>query len=613
MRLDVAAEEKPPVPDDTPSLVEGSTATTHALTADLFTFHERLSSLLPITVASGERAKAQDILAAVRALKTLDHEGRSATANEQEALGRFAGFGPVALSIFPDPVSGRYKDSSWQELGEELKELLTPEEYESTTLYGTAGYSVASDGDLAEKLRDAIRRLPQFTAATVSLARPPPAPAVTPPRLQHIGEGSFFVNADAVICQRSDGQTIPVVYGGRKLWSRGTHTGKRLAALIRLRDLARRVLQSQNEGRPETERKEARRELNWVYDGFVHTYGPINKTTFAETPDGRSVRRMPNLVKFREDPDAMLVMSLENYDETTGKATKAAIMQKDVVGRNPSVTTVTSAEEGLLVSLDQHGAVDLPFISALYGKAEQQVIAELGDLILRDPQVNEWQTADQYLSGDVRSKLAAVLNAGPDYTRNAEALREVQPEDVLPGDIDANLGAPWIPESDVQAFAVNLFRVEPEAIQIGYLKQEAAWSIDADFAAKASVAASSEFGTARANGAWLLDLAINMKTPVIYDTVTVHGKEERVVNQEETLAAREKQKLIRERFRSWIFSDPDRTERLVRLYNDTYNNLRLRQFDGVDRGQKEGHFRGRREGQRELPGELRGAEQGRSL
>ena len=143
-----------------------------------------------------------------------------------------------------------------------------------------------------------------------------------------------------------------------------------MAALIGLRDQARRVLQSQNEGWPEAHRQEARRELNRAYDRFVAAYGPINKTTFASTADGNVIRRMPNLVKFREDPDAMLVMSLEEYDEVTGKAAKAAIMEKDVVGRSPPVTSVHSAEEGLLVSLNQRGAVDLPFIATLYGKPE---------------------------------------------------------------------------------------------------------------------------------------------------------------------------------------------------------------------------------------------------
>ena len=288
---------------------------------------------------------------------------------------------------------------------------------------------------------------------------------------------------------------------------------------------------------------------------------------------------MPNLVKFREDPDAMLVMSLEDYDEVTGKAAKAAILKKDVVGKNPPITKVASAEEGLLVSLDQRGAVDLPFIATLYGKPEEQIVAELGDLIFSDPESKTWATADAYLSGNVRAKLAAAEQAGPAYLRNADALRTVQPEDVLPGDIDANLAAPWIPESDIQAFAADLFHVAPSSIQVAHLKKDAVWSIDADHATQQSVAATSDYGTPRANGTGLLELALNMKTPVIYDPDPA-DPEKRVVNQEATLAAREKQKQIKEKFRSWVFSDPERTERLVRLYNDTYNNLRPRLFDG---------------------------------
>ena len=179
-----------------------------------------------------------------------------------------------------------------------------------------------------------------------------------------------------------------------------------------------------------------------------------------------------------------------------------------------------------------------------------------------------------------RAKLAAARKAGSAFARNVKALEEVQPEDVLPGDIDANLGMPWIPEADIQAFAADLFGVGAGAIQVAHLKQEAAWSIDANHSAERSVAATSEYGTARANGIALLEMALNLKSPVIYDTIRHGDGEERVVNQEATLAAREKQKQIKERFRSWIFTDPERTERLVRLYNDTYNNLRPRLFDG---------------------------------
>ncbi len=766
----------------------------------------------PIPQAAGEKAKARDIITAIRTLRRIEEEGKGVTPEDRQALARFGGFGPVALSIFPDPVSGHFKDG-WQILGQELRSLLTTEEYESarrTTfnafytspvvigamhealarlgvpagatvlepgcgignfmsggpsglrfigveldglsgriaralhpqadirienfrdtrlpeggidavignvpfadirleykgqrlalhdfffaksvdalkpggmlalvtshftldkqnaaireyladradflgairlpsdafkregtsvvtdivflrkreagapawhadpawleteavtidgaaipinryflnhpemMLGTlsrkdrlydAGYSLSSSGDLAVQLREAVRRLPEGIAAPPSAVSTPAAPAAftPPPPERHITEGSFFVGDDKVIRQIIAGEAAAVNYGGQLLKSDGTMTARRLAALIGLRDHARRVLQSQNEDWPEEHRNEARKALNRAYDLFAASYGPINKTTFSEGADGGVTRRMPNLVKFREDPDAMLVMALEDYDEVTGKAAKAAIMVKDVVGRTPPVTAVRSAEEGLLVSLNHRGAVDLPYIATLYGKPDAQVAAELGDLIYLDPQSRTWQTADQYLSGNVRTKLSAAEAAGPALVRNAEALRAVQPEDVLPGDIDANLGAPWIPQADIQAFAGRLFGVSDSAIRIGHLKKDALWSVDADATAERSVAATAEVGTPRANGVWLLEQAMNLKTPVIYDTVQAGDREERVVNQEATLAAREKQKLIKERFRAWVFADPDRTERLVRLYNDTYNNLRPRLFDG---------------------------------
>jgi len=771
-------------------------------------------------MASGEKAKARDLLNAIRTLKLVEKDHRPATEHERKALARFSGFGPVALRLFPDPVTGLYKDHLWQVLGDELKDLLSADEYASakrTTFNafytsplvieamhdalarlgvpktatvlepgcgignfmgaapagmrfigvemddisgriaraihpkadirienfrdtrlpegkigavignvpfadvkleyagkklslhdfffaksvdllkpggvlalvtshftldkanaglreylaeradflgairlpsdafareGTrvvtdivflrkrakdepanhvdpewlnveplsiegadipinkyflrhrefvlgnwsrkdrlydATYSVDGNGDLAEQLKAAVRQLaanspPLPTAeATEAPAEPAALPDTVftpPPPLNHITEGSFFLDENRNICQVVDGDSMPVTYGGHQLTAHGNLTGRRLAALIGLRDHARRVLQSQNEGWPEANRKEARRSLNIYYDLFVSVCGPINKTTFGETADGTTIRRMPNLVKFREDPDAMLVMSLEDYDETTGQAAKAAIMQKDVVGRTPPVTNVPSAEEGLLVSLNHLGKVDLPYICQLYGKLQDQVIEELGDLIYHDPESRTWQTADVYLSGNVRAKLKEAEAAGDAYARNVDALRHAQPEDVLPGDIDANLGAPWIPPRDIQAFASDLFRVPPNAVKIGHLVKDAVWSVEADYSAEKSVAATSEYGTERANGVRLFELALNIKTPAIYDTVMDGDKERQVLNKEATLAAREKQKQMKERFRSWVFSDPERTERLVRLYNDTYNNLRPRRFDG---------------------------------
>ena len=260
------------------------------------------------------------------------------------------------------------------------------------TLYGGEGYSIVSTGDLAKELNEAIRRLPEFapiqaTPESGHTTRQSPGEAAfaPPPPDRHIGEGSFFGGDDGVIYQTQGGVGMRVIYGGTTLRADGSLTGRRMAGLIGLRDRARRVLQSQNEGWPEKHRGEARRELNWAYDRFVGAHGPINKTTFGETKDGTLIRRMPNLVKFREDPDAMLVCSLEEYDEETGIAEKAAIMTKDVVGKTPPITHVGSAEEGLLVSLNQRGAVDLPFIGKLYGKTKSDIVSELGDLIFPTP------------------------------------------------------------------------------------------------------------------------------------------------------------------------------------------------------------------------------------
>jgi N12 class adenine-specific DNA methylase len=757
-------------------------------------------------LSSGEKAKARDVLAAIRTMQLLEREHRSATAEEQGILARFSGFGPLALRLFPDPLTGQYKDASWQTLGEELRSLLTPEEYSSAkrttfnafytsptviraihealprlgvpadahvlepgcgsgnflamapktyhftaveldslsgriakarhphqdirledfrdsklptdldavignvpfadvryeyqgqklalhdyflaksldslapggilavvtshytmdkqntavrerlaesadllgairlpsdafktegtavvtdilflrkrgqgepaqnadewlttepmdidglsvpinryfvkhpemvlgtwsrenTLYGD-GYSITSNGDLAEQLHEAMEHLPRLP--TRERVRPPPVRVETPinPTTE---EGSFVLGADGRILQRVQGELLPVHYGGTDLASHGSLVGRRLAALIGLRDKARRVLQSQNEGWPSHERDEARRALNRDYDRFVQLWGPINKTTFSETKDGGTIRRMPNLVKFREDPDAMLVLALEDYDETTGQAQKAPIMLRDVVGRTPPIEQVRSAEEGLLVSLDQRGKVDLPLIAQLYGQPESAVLAELGDLVFRDPITRTWLPADEYLSGPVRLKLQQAREAGPEFARNVEALQAVQPEDVLPGDIDANLGAPWIPVADIQQFAADLFRIPSDSITLAHLPKEAVWSLEPNWTAMQSVAASSEFGTDRVNGFQLLEQALNLKTPMIYDTIGSGEQEQRVLNPEATLAAREKQKLIKERFQSWIFHDPDRTERLVRTYNDTYNALRPRQCDG---------------------------------
>src|SRR3984893_18148794 len=195
------------------------------------------------------------------------------------------------------------------------------------------------------------------------------------------------------------------------------------------------------------------------------------------------------------------------------------------------------------------------------------------------PKIGAWEPRDACLSGNVRRKLTAAREAG--IERNIKALEAIQPEDILPGDIDANLGAPWIPVDVISDFAAGLFGAGRHAVQIDHLPKDALWTVAGDRDAEGAVTNTEEFGTRRITGLALLDQALNLRTPKIYDEYRdADGNTKRAVNQEETVAALDKQKRIRERFSGWIFSDPDRAERLVRIYNDTFNNLVARTFDG---------------------------------
>lgn len=448
-------------------------------------------------------------------------------------------------------------------------------------LYGDEGFSIKANGELKLQLAEALKQLPAYSVPTLNSQFIPTAERFNrPPPVQHLTEGSFYVGDNQDLYQIVDGNGKAVKHGQSVLSAKGTMMGKRMAALIGLRDAARLVLQAQNEDWPESQRHETRKALGGVYESFIARFGPINKTTFSETKTGSVIRRMPNLLNFREDPDAMLVMSLEDYDEVTGTAQRASIFERDVVGPKQTINHVDSAEAGLLASLDRSGMVDMAYIASLYGKPEQTVIAELGDLIFMDPATESFETADVYLSGNVREKLAVAEAAGPAYALNADKLRAIQPPDVLPGDIDAKLGSPWIPVSDLEGFVAELFGVSAGDVEIAHLPKDASWSVSASYAAERSVQATSDFGTTRIDGTRLFELALNMKTPMIYDTIRGDHGDQRVVNESETLAAREKQRLIKDKFKAWVFSDPDRTERLVRIYNDTYNNLRPRLFDG---------------------------------
>ena len=252
---------------------------------------------------------------------------------------------------------------------------------------------------------------------------------------------------------------------------------------------------------------------------------------------------------------------------------------RDRVIAPPAPPLITSAADALAVTLSEVGRVDLDHLAGLLECDPETALAELGPTIFRNPRTECWETADCYLSGAVRTKLAvaeAAAAADPQYARNVVALREVQPADLRPSDITARLGAPWLPTDVIEAFARQVMATETTVLHCAEL---ASWTVDtAAFAGTA--AGTSEWGTPRRHAGHLLHDALNSATPQIFDTITEDGVEKRVLNAEATEAAKEKLVRIKDAFTAWIWTDPDRTDRLAAIYNTSFNNLVPRHFDG---------------------------------
>ena len=454
----------------------------------------------------------------------------------------------------------------------------------SQGMYNNQTLRVRSDGELAASLHAAIDGLPE----NIVIPRKTPLPELYSPDLdpslpEHIKEGSFFIAPDQSIMQVVEGQLSPVMLRNKPLTAHGTPGGQRLGALIRLRDQARAVLKTQKDGEPAEIRDSSRAQLKRIYAEFRARFGPINKTTLSQRLDGGLTRRMPNLLRFRSDPDVYLVMALEEYNERTGGALPAAIMEHDVVTAPLPTVSVDSAKDGLLASLNEQGRVDIPYIASLYGHSEEEVVKELGGLIFFDPVEDAYVPADEYLSSNVRKKLQlAESSDDPRTFANVRALEQVQPEDLVAEEIDVTLGTPWIPAEDVHAFLVETLRIAPGSIRVEYVQREALWKVRPDAGLRTSALAISEYGTEKVDAFTLTEQALNMRSPTVRRRVPGGPGESEtlVVDQEATLAAREKQAELKAKFSSWAFEDRERSQRLVRFYNENFNNLKLREFDG---------------------------------
>jgi N12 class adenine-specific DNA methylase len=412
------------------------------------------------------------------------------------------------------------------------------------------------EGELTpELLRRAVQPLPEGAYVPRDEPRgPPPAPLAT--ESFAVKDGAF-AQRDGAIVIRTGGSFEPAGISGS--------AAARVRGMMAVRDAVQLVFKTQLEDAAEERIIEARKLLSDLYDAFIARYGALCSRD--------------NIRAFSSDPDLPLLLSLENYDADTGRARRAAIFERRTLERRKIAEHVETAAEALAISLNETGRIHWPMMEKLTGHSAKQLQRELEGLVYRNPE-GEWETADRYLSGNVRAKLKtaeAAATLDPSYRRNVDALKEVQPVDLLPGDISARLGSSWIPASDVRTFVAELLETPESAITVSHSGAIATWALTLDYAAKSTVSNTTTHGTTRALASDLIDDALNGRAPTIYDQI---DKDTRVVNQQETIAAREAQQKIKDRFSEWIWQDEERATRLARFYNDRFNNIRLRSYDG---------------------------------
>ncbi|HME21501.1 MAG TPA: helicase-related protein [Acetobacteraceae bacterium] len=471
-------------------------------------------------------------------------------------------------------------------------EMVLGEHAMSRGIYGPApAYTCRPRKDgmaLEALLTDALDRLPAgiFTASAEStidadIGTESAIRAGTAADGATIKEGSYLLGKPDRLMQIVDGETRTIaVKAGKGSSGILARDAKIIRALLPIRNAVREVLRAQAADRPWVE---AQVRLRIAYGNFTRSFGPINHTavsvtTDPETGEERETHRRPNLAPFADDPDCWLVASIEDYDLESDLARMGPIFRERVIAPPPAPMIATAAD-ALAVTLNETGRVDVDHLAELLDRDPETALAQLGDVVFRNPATEAWETDDAYLSGSIRSKLAlaeAAAERDPHYARNVAALRRVQPEDLRPSDITARLGAPWIPAADIEAFAAEVMST---ATEVRHTVEIASWSVNvAPFIGTA--AGTSEWGTARRNAGWLLHDALNSATPQIFDTVIEDGVEKRVLNGEATEAAKVKLAKIKDAFTGWIWTDPDRTDRLARIYNDRFNNLVPRRFDG---------------------------------
>ena len=357
----------------------------------------------------------------------------------------------------------------------------------------------------------------------------------------------------------------------------------RVAGMVELRQIVNELIDQQLNDFPDEDIKASQAKLNAAYDAFTAKYGLIN--------DKKNARL------FDDDSSYYLLCSLENLDENKNLKSKADMFTKRTIRPERVVTSVDTPSEALAVSIGEHGKVDLPYMAELLGTPGEygRITTELSGVIFKDPAADAddpeagWQTADEYLSGNVRDKLRMAQLAAEsrsEFKVNVDALTKAQPKDLEASEIDVRLGATWLAPSIVQQFMMETFQPPyriryNNSITVRYSPYTSEWRISNKSATGfGDIMATETYGTRRANAYKILEDTLNLRDSRVYDTIVEDGKEKRVLNQNETTLAQQKQQAIKDAFAGWVWKDPQRRALLVKKYNELFNSTRPREYDG---------------------------------
>lgn len=351
-------------------------------------------------------------------------------------------------------------------------------------------------------------------------------------------------------------------------------TAERIKGMVKIRDITNELIQCQMEEGSDEQITKLQEKLNEEYDTFTAKYGLLSSNA--------------NKRAFSQDSSYCLLTSLEFLDDKGELKRKADIFTKRTIRRAETVTSVDTASEALAVSIGERAGVDLSYMAQLSGKTEEKLTEELAGVIFKNPISEKWEPSDEYLSGNVREKLQIAKQFAedhPEYQVNVQYLEQVQPKDLDASEIEARLGATWISENYITQFMAETFHTPRyyvgSKVKVQYAEVTGQWNVmgkNVDSYGNALV--TSTYGTQRANAYRLLEDALNLRDTKIYDTVQDAEGEHRELNRKETMLAQQKQELIKEEFKEWIFKDLHRREDLCKIYNERFNSIRPREYDG---------------------------------